>query len=78
MINIQCGHSWVSVIIIGILFQTFATIAVPLNRLLKNKVHFVWSPECEKAFKTIQDHLVAPPLLIHPEIGDGCISINDG
>ena len=47
----------------------FATIAVPLNRLLKNKVHFVWSPECEKAFRTIQNYLVAPPLLIHPEIG---------
>ena len=43
--------------------------AVPLNRLLKNKVPFVWSAECEKAFKRIQNHLVAPPLLIHPEIG---------
>ena len=47
----------------------FATMAVPLNRLLKNKVPFVWSIECEKAFKSIQDHLVAPPLLIHPVIG---------
>ena len=47
----------------------FATMAVPLNRLLKNKVPFVWSTECEQAFKSIQDHLVAPPLLIHPEIG---------
>ena len=47
----------------------FATTAVPLNRLLKNKVHFVWDLECEKAFRTIQNYLVAPPLLIHPEIG---------
>ena len=47
----------------------FATTAVPLNRLLKNKVHFVWDLECEKAFRTIQNYLVEPPLLIHPEIG---------
>ena len=47
----------------------FATTAVPLNRLLKNKVPFSWTPDCETAFRKIQDYLVAPPLLIHPEIG---------
>ena len=31
----------------------FALLAVPLNRLLKNKVPFVWSAECEEAFKQI-------------------------
>ena len=46
-----------------------ADTAVPLNHLLKNKVPFVWSEECETAFRSIQESLVNPPLLIHPEIG---------
>ena len=47
----------------------FAQITVPLNRLLRNNVPFVWSEECEKAFREIQDRLVTPPVLVHPEIG---------
>ena len=47
----------------------FANTAVPLNRLLRNNVPFVWSEECEQAFRRIQDCLVAPPVLVHPQIG---------
>ena len=47
----------------------YATLAVPLNKLLRKGAPFVWSEECEQAFKTIQKKLTSPPLLVHPEIG---------
>ena len=47
----------------------FAQLSVPLNRLLKNKVTFEWTKECEDAFQKIQSKLVNPPLLVHPDIG---------
>ena len=55
----------------------FAETAVPLNRLLKIKVPFVWSEECEAAFKKIQDSLVKPPLLVHPDIGGHFFILTD-
>ena len=47
----------------------FSVLTVPINRLLKLKVPFDWDEACEEAFTKIQAYLVAPPLLVHPEIG---------
>ena len=44
----------------------FAKIAQPLHRLTAKDVPFVWSPECEEAFKTLKRQLSVPPVLAYP------------
>lgn len=43
----------------------FATIAAPLNNLLKNNSTFTWSPECESAFTSLKAALTSDPVLRH-------------
>ena len=57
--------------------KSFAIKASPLNNLLKNGVPFVWTSECEEAFRTIQKGLVEPPLLVHPQIGGHFYVLSD-
>lgn len=42
---------------------TFALIARCLNTLLRKRQPFIWSKQCEKAFSTLKDKLINPPIL---------------
>ena len=44
----------------------FARIAHPLHQLTCKGMEFVWSPECETAFKQLKDCLVNNPVLAYP------------
>ena len=55
----------------------FSKLAVPLNGLLKKQVPCNWTDKCETAFVVIQEKLVSPPLLIHPEIGGHFMVLTD-
>ena len=46
--------------------RDFSTIAAPLNNLVKKDMRFKWTPECEKAFQTLKDKLIAAPVLKLP------------
>jgi transposase InsO family protein len=46
--------------------KDYAHIAAPLNNLLRKDTKFVWSPECEQAFKTLKKHLISSPILAYP------------
>ena len=35
--------------------------------MLKKNEKFVWSPECEKSFKTLINKLINPPILTFPD-----------
>ena len=45
----------------------FATIAHPLNQLLKKKQQFVWAIECQNSFNTLKNFLMSPTLLQYPD-----------
>jgi hypothetical protein len=46
----------------------FLKVAKPTTELLKNQTKFVWSPECEKAFRILKKSLTTAPVLAQPDI----------
>lgn len=44
--------------------KNFASLANPLNRLLKKNVEFVWTTECNEAFERLRDCLCKEPILM--------------
>ena len=48
----------------------FSKTASPINKLLRKNVKFKWTEECEKAFQSLKDALVNPPLLIYPDFSN--------
>lgn len=47
--------------------DNFASIAAPLNHLLKKKSQFIWSTECVNSFKHLKQVLQEPPILQYPD-----------
>ena len=47
--------------------EGFAKIASPLNRLTRKNVGFVWSSDCDVAFKELKNRLCSPPILSYPD-----------
>ena len=45
--------------------KDFASIAKPLNDLLKKETNFLWTPECQKSFEILKEKLISPPILIY-------------
>jgi len=45
----------------------FATIAAPLNALLKKGVKFNWTEDCQHSFETLRDSLIKSPILAYPD-----------
>jgi hypothetical protein len=41
----------------------FSKVAKPITELLKNQIKFIWSPECEKAFRILKKSLTSAPVL---------------
>ena len=52
----------------------FATLVAPLTALLKKRVEFKWTPECEEAFEALKEELSAQVLLSAPR-GNGSFAI---
>jgi hypothetical protein len=46
----------------------FSKVAKPITELLKNQTKFIWSPECEKAFRILKKSLTTAPFLAQPDI----------
>ena len=46
--------------------RNLAEIAQPLFRLIKKNVRFIWSEECEQAFRSLIKCLVSKPILSFP------------
>lgn len=49
---------------------SFATITMPLNRLLKKDEPFVWDSECQNAFDYLKTALMTPPILQYPDFSN--------
>lgn len=65
-------RSWLGLVNYYIKYvPNMATVAAPLYNLLKNKVVFKWTPECETAFQKIKQALTSPPILGTPDITKG-------
>lgn len=50
--------------------KNFAEIAAPLNYLTRKNVPFIWTTECDNAFKTLKTLLACPPVLQFPEFSE--------
>jgi hypothetical protein len=46
----------------------FSRIAKPMTKLLKKGVKFVWSEDCDQAFRTLREHLTSAPVLTQPNM----------
>ena len=46
--------------------QDFSRITTPLTHLTKKGIHFIWSIECQKAFKTLKTKLTSALVLVIP------------
>lgn len=47
-------------------FRNFIAVVAPLTNLLKAKVRFVWSPECQAAFENVKALISTAPVLAVP------------
>ncbi|XP_016165014.1 uncharacterized protein LOC107607597 [Arachis ipaensis] len=47
--------------------EGFFRIALPMTKLTRKKVPFVWMSECEESFQTLKQKLTSAPVLILPE-----------
>jgi hypothetical protein len=69
----------------------FSKVAKPITELLKTQTKFVWSLECNEAFKTLKRLLTTAPVLAQPDIekpfdvycdasgiGIGCVLMQEG
>ena len=43
----------------------YSDMSVPLNRLTRKGVKWVWSPACQEAFKLLKDTFLSAPVLHH-------------
>lgn len=57
--------------------ENFADIANCLNNLLKKGQQFDWTEKCQKAFETLKDKLISPPILQYPDFGKPFILTTD-
>jgi hypothetical protein len=44
--------------------KRYANITAPLENLLKKSEVFEWTPECDKAFNILKEHLITTPIMI--------------
>nr|XP_025664824.1 uncharacterized protein LOC112763343 [Arachis hypogaea] len=47
--------------------EGFSRIALPMMKLTRKEVPFVWTSECEESFQTLKQKLTSAPVLILPE-----------
>ena len=47
--------------------KSYSTITGPLTKLLKKDEDFIWTEECETAFRTLKQKLTTAPILAHPK-----------
>ena len=48
--------------------KAFSKIALPLNALTKKDIPFVWSSAAQSVFYTLKAHIIAEPILTHPNL----------
>ncbi|XP_025639033.1 uncharacterized mitochondrial protein AtMg00860-like [Arachis hypogaea] len=44
--------------------EGFSRIALPMTKLTRKEVPFVWTSECEESFQTLKQRLTSAPVLI--------------
>ena len=49
--------------------EGFSKIAVPMTKLVRKNVPFIWDDKCEKSFQTLKEKLTTAPVLAVPEPG---------
>jgi hypothetical protein len=71
--------------------SNFSKISKPITELLKKDNKYVWSKDCDEAFKTLKKLLTTSPVLAQPDIaksfdmycdasstGLGCVLMQEG
>lgn len=55
----------------------FSQLASPLHKLLKKDAKYEWTDEQERAFQTLKQKLISPPILRYPDYSRGFILTTD-
>ena len=53
--------------------ENFSAIAKPIHRLCEKNRKFLWTKDCEEAFRTLKQKLVESPVLCHPDFSKSFI-----
>ena len=70
--NVKELRSWIGLITYYAKYLPhMATTAAPLYKLLKARVEYKWSKECEKAFQLLKEQLTTAPVLGSPDVTKG-------
>lgn len=57
--------------------ENFASIAHPLNQLLRKDTKFIWSTQCQQAFDYLRYQLMTPKILQYPDFNNKFILTTD-
>ncbi|XP_059626198.1 uncharacterized mitochondrial protein AtMg00860-like [Cornus florida] len=57
--------------------QGFSSIALPLTKLTRKEVKFVWGEECQRSFEELKKKLTSAPVLTIPCGGEGFVIYTD-
>jgi hypothetical protein len=85
-----CSFLWLAVYYRRFILN-FSKISKPITNLLKKGNKYVWSKDCEEAFKSLKKLLTKSPVLVQPDIatsfdmycdasstGLGCVLMQEG
>ena len=50
--------------------KSYSSITAPITKLLKKDEEFIWTEECETAFRVLKQKLTSAPILAHPKMND--------
>ena len=57
--------------------KNYSKTAYPLQQLTRKDVPFIWTEDCQKAFDTLRNNLVKPPILAYPNMSHSFIVTTD-
>ncbi|XP_038992132.1 uncharacterized mitochondrial protein AtMg00860-like [Hibiscus syriacus] len=57
--------------------KNFLVIALPLTKLMRKGVTFMWTPECQESFDMLKTILTEAPILVQPESGKNYVVYSD-
>ncbi|KAE8657890.1 Detected protein of unknown function [Hibiscus syriacus] len=57
--------------------KNFSMIVLPLTKLMRKNVPFVWTSECQESFEALKRILTETPILVQPESGKNFVVYSD-
>ncbi|CAN6463204.1 unnamed protein product [Victoria cruziana] len=57
--------------------HNFSQLVIPMTKLLKKGIEFLWTDKCEKTFRKVKGRLTSAPILNLPKVGETFVVFTD-